>query len=118
VQPLWTAHRRPRQAATRSAALATWSAAPAWTLHANAGRDVLRGERDLANGGVALEWAPAPGWSLVAERYLEAETHFVRAGARWAAGRQWSLDLSHACRIAGPVPSSWTLGLTIGFGED
>ena len=46
------------------------------------------------------------------ERYLELETHLVRAGARWAAGRVWTVDLSYAKKLGGPIPSFWTLGLS------
>ena len=118
VQPLWVAHRSPRHAATRFAALATWNAAPEWTLHANAGRDFVRNGRDLPNGGIAVDWTPIARWSFVAERYLEYETHFLRAGARWAAGRQWSVDLSYARSLAGPIASFWTLGLSIDLDRD
>lgn len=118
VQPLWITHRSPRYAATRFAALATWNATPEWTLHANAGRDFVRGDRDLSNGGIAADWTPIPRWTLTAERYLEFHTHYLRAGARWAAGRQWSVDLSYARSLAGALPSFWTLGLTIDLDED
>ena len=118
AQPAWLAHRSPRYAGTRLAALATWNLHPQWALHANAGRDFLRGERDLPNGGIAAEWTPVPRWSFVAERYREFETQFLRAGARWAAGRQWTLDLSRAQRLSGPVPSLWTLGITIDIDDD
>ena len=118
LQPQWSAHQHPRYAGTRFAALATWSASPAWALHANAGRDFQRGDRDLPNGGLAVEWTALPRWSFVAERYLESGTHYVRGGARWAAGRSWSVDLSHAHSLAGPLPSFWTLGLTIDIDDD
>jgi len=118
LDPLWIAHRSPRYAATRFAALATWNVVPQLALHANAGHDFVHGGRDLANGGIAAEWTPVPRWSLVLERYLDAETHFLRAGARWAAGRQWSVDLSYSSRVSGPIPSFWTLGLTIDLDDD
>lgn len=112
LQPTWVTHRSPRYAATRFAALATWAPSVQWALHANAGRHFLHGEKDLPNGGVAVEWMPVPRWSLVLERYLELETHLVRAGARWAAGRVWTVDLSYAKKLGGPIPSFWTLGLS------
>jgi hypothetical protein len=118
VQPVWIAHQRPRLAGTMAAALATWNLSESLALHANFGRDFVRGSEDLPRGGVAAEWTPAEGWSLVAERYLEQRTHFARAGVRWAAGRTWSLDLTRAQRLSGPTPSNWTLGLTLGFGRD
>jgi hypothetical protein len=118
LQPTWLAHRSPRFAGTRVSALATWKAAETLSLHFNAGRSFVRGDRDLPNGGIAAEWSPVARWSFVAERYLENETHFVRAGARWAAGRRWTVDLSYAKHLSGPVPSFWTLGLNIDLGRD
>ena len=118
LQPTWLAHRSPRFAGTRLAALATWKPVATLSLHFNAGHSFVRGERDLANGGIAAEWAPVTRWTFVAERYLESETHAVRGGARWAAGRQWTVDLSYARRLNGPVPSFWTFGLSIDLDDD
>lgn len=117
LQPLWAAHQHPRHAATRFAALATWNVTQEVALHANAGRDFVRSDRDLPLGGVAVEWAPVQRWSFVLERFLDTETHFVRAGARWAAGRRWTVDFSHAHRLSGPIPSYWTLGLGFALGD-
>ena len=118
VQPVWLAHRSPRYAGTRLAALATWKPDPTLSLHINAGSGIVRGDRDLPNGGIAAEWSPVARWSFVAERYLENETHFLRGGARWAAGRQWTVDLSYASRLSGRIPSYWTFGLTFACGDD
>jgi hypothetical protein len=118
LQPTWLAHRSPRFAGARFSALATWKPAETLSLHFDAGRSFVRGDRDLPNGGIAAEWAPVARWSFVAERYLENQTHFVRAGMRWAAGRQWTVDLSYAERLSGPVPSFWTLGVNIDLGRD
>jgi hypothetical protein len=118
LQPGWQAHQHPRQAATQFSALATWSPRPDLNLHLNLGRDFVRGDADLPRHGFALEWVPLTGWSLLAERYLEERTHFLRAGARWTAGPQWTLDLSHAHVLRGPKPSLWTLGLTFNFGGE
>ena len=97
--------------------MATWTPRTDLALHANLGRDVVHRGADTARGGVAAEWAPADRWWLLAERYLEQGTHFLRGGVRWAAGRTWSLDFSRAQRLAGPGSSTWTFGLTLGFGE-
>lgn len=118
VQPVWAAHQSPRYVATRFAALATWNVATSLAVHANAGRDIVRGNRDLPLGGIAVEWSPIPRWSFVLERYFEVETHILRGGARWAAGRQWTVDFSYAQRLSGPIPSFWTLGLTIDLDDD
>jgi hypothetical protein len=116
VQPQLHPRQRPRYAATALLALATWTPREDLALHVNAGRDVVHQGADTARGGFAAEWAPADRWWLVAERYVEERTHFLRAGVRWAAGRQWSLDLSRAHRLSGPGPSNWTFGVTRAFG--
>jgi hypothetical protein len=118
LQPVWLAHRSPRYTGARLAAMATWKPDPMLSLHFNAGSSIVRGDRDLPNGGLAAAWSPVARWSFVAERYLENETHFLRGGARWAAGRQWNVDLSYASRLSGRIPSFWTLGLAIAFGDD
>lgn len=118
VQPVWQSGARPRFAVTQAVALATWTPRVDLALHLNLGRDFVRKGADMARGGVAAEWSPASRWWLVAERYLEERTHFVRGGIRWEAGRNWSLDLSRAWRLAGPEASSWTLGITIELGDD
>jgi len=118
LQPVWAAHQSPRYAATRFSALATWNVTEGVDLHFNAGRDWLRGDRDFPRYGIGMDWAPIPRWSFVLERYLESGTHFVRTGARWAAGRQWTVDLSYAQRLSGPAPSYWTFGLTFDLDED
>jgi hypothetical protein len=118
VQPLSAAHVRPRYAGTVVAALLSWQAAEPLALHFNLGRDLVHRGRDQARGGVGVEWTPASGWSLAAERYREQDTHFLRAGVRWNLAKAWTLDASHAHRISGPNPSLWTVGVTYGFGGD
>lgn len=116
LQPTWTQHAGPRYG-TRFNAIATWQAAPGLAVNLNAGRDWWNGARNLARGGLAAEWQAIASWTLIAERYLESETHFLRLGARWDGGRAWNVDLSYAQRLAGPVPSSWSLGLTLPLGS-
>jgi hypothetical protein len=116
VQPAWQAHVRPRHQGVAAIALATWTPRENLALHLNLGRDVVHQGPDRNRGGVALEWMPARQWSVVAERYLEQDTHFVRAGLRWFGGERWSVDFSRAHRVAGPNPSLWTLGYTRVFG--
>jgi hypothetical protein len=118
VQPAWSVQQDPHYVGARSYVIATWSPVNRLAVNFNAGRDWWRGERDLPRGGAALEWQAIPGWTLIAERYLENETHYARAGAHWVVGRRWSLDLSHARRLAGPLPSYWSLGLTVPLGRD
>ncbi|MDE2605695.1 MAG: hypothetical protein KGL68_07225 [Burkholderiales bacterium] len=113
LMPVWAARQHPRYAATRLNALATWNVTDSLDLHFNAGHDWLRGDRDLPRGGIAAEWAPVERWSFVAERYLDTQTHYARAGARFAPGPGWSVDTSYAQRLSGPLPSYWTVGLTI-----
>jgi hypothetical protein len=115
VQPARQAHARPHYEGTSVAALATWRARPELAVHANLGRDLLRGAPDQPRAGIAVEWSPGGPWSWTGERYLEEETHFVRAGVRWQAGEAWSIDFSRAQRLAGPAASNWTLGVNVEF---
>ncbi len=112
LTPVWGAHMQPRFLGTTVSGLATWAAAEQWALHLNLGRDYLHRAEDESRYGVAAEWSGSAGWSLVAGRFKEARTHYLRAGARWAFAEQWSTDLSYAYRLAGPRVSNWTLGVT------
>lgn len=112
LSPAWAAHVRPRYQGATLAALLTWNASETVALHANLGRDFVHGGADENRYGVAAEWMPVKGWSLVAERYRESQSHFVRAGVRWLGGEDWSVDLSRAQRLTGPGTSNWTLGGT------
>jgi hypothetical protein len=115
LQPAWQAHVRPRYQGVTFAALATWTPREDLALHANLGHDFVHQGPDRPRGGVALEWQPAKAWSLLAERYLEQDTHYLRGGVRYLAGETWSVDVSRAQRLAGPGVSTWTVGLTLGF---
>lgn len=115
VQPVWQAHQRHRYAATRFAALASWSPQAPWCLHLNLGHDYVRAGRDFAHWGVGVDWEPAERWTFTGEAFAEQGTRFVRAGARWAAGEHVTIDFSRAQRIGGAGPSNFTLGVTFGF---
>ncbi|HET8744925.1 MAG TPA: hypothetical protein VFM98_04940 [Ramlibacter sp.] len=117
LQPVWVAHRHPRHAMTRAVGIVTWNAAREVALHLNVGREFVRAGRDLACYGVAVDWSPRERLTFTGERFAEERTQFVRAGARWDAGR-WKVDFSRAQRLAGPSPSSWTIGFTLAFGEE
>jgi hypothetical protein len=106
----WQAHVRPRYQGSTLSTLFTWAARDDLSLHLNLGRDFVHRGADQNRGGVSAEWTAHPGWSLVAERYLEEGTHFVRAGARWAVSEGWSVDFSRAHRLRGPGKSNWTVG--------
>lgn len=108
----WQAHVRPRYQGTTLVALATWAAREDIALHLNFGRDFNHGGRDESRYGVSVEWAPRENWSLTAERYAEQRTQFVRAGLRWAASEDWTVDISRAHRLSGPGESAWTVGVT------
>jgi hypothetical protein len=118
VQPAWAAHARPRYQVTSVQALASWTPRVDLALHLNLGRDLVHQGPDTPRHGAAVEWSPRPRWTLLAERYVEEGTQFLRAGARWAGGHSWSLDLSRAQRLAGPTPSNWILGLNFEFGRE
>jgi hypothetical protein len=113
LQPIWAAHQDPHYAGTRFYAIATWHPIANLALNLNAGRDWWQRARDVPRGGVSAEWQATQAWTLVVERYLESETHFLRAGAHWLPGGRWSLDLSRAQRLSGPGSSYWSLGITL-----
>lgn len=113
----WQAHVRPRYQGATVVALATWTPREDIALHLNLGRDFVHSGSDENRYGVSVEWMPREGWSLTAERYAEAGAHFVRAGVRWAANADWTLDLSRAHRLAGTGESAWTVGVTRAFGR-
>ncbi|HEX2545131.1 MAG TPA: hypothetical protein VHL79_09650 [Ramlibacter sp.] len=111
----WLARSDPRFTGSTLLALASWQATDAIALHLNIGRDFVHRADDTGRGGVAIEWSPAKGWSLLAERYREQQTHLVRAGARWSFSERLQLDFSRSHRISGPNPGTWTLGATLAF---
>lgn len=115
VAPAWQARARPRYQATTVAALFSWAPRDDVALHLNLGRDWVHGGSDQNRAGMNVEWTVHPGWSLSAERYLEAGTHFVRAGLRWSVSESLAVDLSRAHRLNGPGLSNWTLGATWAF---
>ena len=111
----WQAHAQPRHQTDTLVTLFTWAARDDLALHLNLGRDFNHADADQNRGGVSAEWRAQPNWSVVAERYLDAGTHFVRAGVRWAVSEGWSIDLSRAQRLRGPADSNWTVGATWQF---
>lgn len=90
----------------------TWQAGEKWLAHINLGRDFRRAGADSTRSGVALEWAPQPKFSVVAERFREGGGDFWRAGGRWAPNAALSIDISHARGLHGAAPPWWTVGLT------
>lgn len=113
----WQAHARPRYQATTLVALATWAPREDIALHLNLGRDFVRAGSDENRAGVSVEWMPRENWSLTAERYVEQQAHFLRAGVRWAATADWTFDVSRAHRLQGPGESAWTVGVTRRIGR-
>lgn len=110
LQAAWDPHQRPRYQATTVVGLLTWAAREDTNVHVNVGRDFVRQGGNLARSGVGIDWAPVARWTFQGERYVEDQSHFVRAGSRWMASDRWSLDLSRAQNLRGPKPSNWTLG--------
>ena len=88
----------------------TWQPSDALRVHVNAGREFIHAAPDANRGGIAVEWAASPGWSLVAERFRELHADRWRAGARRSFGNSVSVDLSRAQGL-GSAPTSWTLGV-------
>lgn len=117
LTPRWDTRMRPRfQGATVTAMLA-WVLNERWQLHANVGRDYVRGA-NMARSGVEADWtAPDNRFMLTVERYVEDGTHFARAGARWFTNDRWALDAGRAQRLRGPRPSAWTIGFTRAFSK-
>lgn len=118
IQPVAQSNASPHYAGTSAYGIATWQPRPDLAVHANYGRDFGHGAPDEPRAGVALEWTPMPQWSYVLERYRVQGSHFVRAGARWAAGRNWTIDVSRAQKIAGPQGSNWTIGVSFDLDDD
>lgn len=108
----WQARTSPRYGSSSAIAIATWAAREDVVLHVNIGRDFVHQGPDGTRGGIAVEWAPRQDWSLLAERYREEDTHYLRAGVRWTPAPRWQLDFSGARRLSGPDPSVWTVGVT------
>jgi hypothetical protein len=111
----WQAHARPRHQTDTLVTLFTWAVRDDLALHLNLGRDFNHADAKQNRGGVSAEWRAQPNWSVVAERYLDGGTHFVRAGVRWALTEGWSIDLSRAQHLRGPAESNWTVGATWQF---
>ena len=82
----------------------TWQPAAALLVHLNLGRDFRRGVSDVAHAGNALEWAPGPAWSFIAERYRENAVSYWRVGGRYALNSEAHLDFSRAVGL-GQAPS-------------
>jgi len=118
VAPAWQARVRPRYQGVGVTGLATWTPSDDWAFHANLGREFAHRGDSQNRYGVAAEWTPRPGWTLLAERYRAEATHLLRAGVRWEAGRNWTIDFSRAQRLSGAAPSHWTVGLTIDLDDD
>ena len=113
----WQAHVRPRYQATTLVGLATWTPREDVVMHLNLGRDFIHAGGDEKRAGVSVEWSPRENWWLTAERYVEQQTHFVRAALRWAASEDWTFDVSRAHRLHGPGESGWTIGVTRRIGR-
>jgi hypothetical protein len=113
--PAWQPGASPRFQGTTLTALGTWRARDDISLHLNFGRNFVRDGQSGNRGGIAAEWAPAPGWQLLAERFFEQDVHFARVGARWAFTEGWSVDISRAQHLKGDGVSFWTVGATWQF---
>ena len=46
---------------------------------------------------------------------MQLETQYLRAGARWALTRDWTVDLSRAHSLSGRFGSLWTIGTSWQF---
>ena len=111
VQPAGLLSPVSQYAVTRFYGILSWQAHDTLLLNVNAGHDWVRGGSDLPRGGFSAEWTPVKVLTLIAERYLDTGTHFVRGGVRWSPTPRWTWDISRAQRLSGPAPSTWTLGI-------
>ncbi len=115
VASAWQAHEHPAWTGGTVAGLLTWAPRDDLALHLNVGRDYVHRVENTDHSGVALEWSATPQCSFVAERFAQSQTRYLRAGARWAVTKSWSLDFSRAHRLSGRLDSIWTVGATWQF---
>lgn len=111
----WQVDADPRHASIAIAGLVSFRATDDWRLHANLGRDLVRGAPDQGFGGISSEWRFLAQWTLVAERYRQDGGQFARAGLRWDASPGWRVDFSRALRLSGPGESFWTVAFSREF---
>ena len=115
VAGAWQAHARSSWIGATLATLFTWTPRGDLAVHLNVGRDFVDHGTDMAHSGVAVEWTASPGWSFVGERFVQLQTQYLRAGARWAVDKTWTVDLSRAHSLSGRFGSLWTLGASWQF---
>ena len=101
----------PRYASSTLVIPVTWRATETLSVHANYGRNFLRGGVGQPRGGVSLEWAPITDVSLVAERFREAANNSTRLGARYTLTPDVKLDISRARGLHAGGVSWWTAGV-------
>ena len=101
----------PRYASSTVVLPLSWRATETLSVHANYGRNFLRGGVGQPRGGVSLEWAPITDVSLVAERFREAANNSTRLGARYALTPDVKLDISRARSLHAGGVSWWTAGV-------
>lgn len=106
----WQARTQPRWVGTTVSTLFTWTPRDDLAFHMNLGRDFVNGGQDLDHSGVAVEWTATPGWTLLAERFVQLQTQYLRGGLRWAVNDAWTIDLSRAHSLSGRFGSIWTIG--------
>ncbi len=115
LAPGWAPGARPRERSTVVTGLLTGSVGETVRWHANLGRALNNPGADETRGGLSVDWTFRPGWQVMAERYRQDGSHFVRTGLRWQPAEGWTLDLSRALRVAGAGAASTTLGFTFEF---
>jgi hypothetical protein len=111
----WQAHDHPPWIGGTLSALFTWTAREDLAFHLNIGRDYINRGQNLAHSGVAVEWSANSRWSFVGERFVQLQTQYLRAGARWSVTPDWTIDLSRAHSLSGRFGSLWTIGTSWQF---
>jgi hypothetical protein len=109
VSAAWK-HSAPRYMGAGVIVPLTWQPSDMAWVHLNVGRDFRHRTPDAGRAGIALEWAPLPAWSFIAERFTESSTPFARVGARCMLTPALALDLSRARGLSGRAPAWWTFG--------
>lgn len=111
----WQAHAQSSWIGGTLSTLFTWTPRDDLAVHLNVGRDFMDHGNDMAHSGAAVEWTTGPGWSFVGERFVQLQTQYLRAGARWAVNKAWTVDFSRAHSLGGRFGSIWTIGTSWQF---
>jgi len=101
----------------QGALILSWQVLAPLQFNANLGADWAAGDGERSvRGGVQLQWAVRPDFTLVAERNHSLSQWGTRAGFSWQAGPDTSIDFSVARLGLGGGETVFTVGLNQQFG--